>query len=423
VISGLPVASHSWECQTILGMAAASGPERARIRVGTINIHAFYDSTGESIGKAVAKAAPDVLCLNEVTTQRCSRSSIHTKELDALGAECGLPYTVWGHCSVLGNAILSRYPIVRSQTFVLKIPGMEKRYMVLAEIAIPVGASPRDDPKTTDTKMERKRGGAGGTSKAVPGEYIRFHVASIHLEHTDENSRLQQIYAARNELGQTLNLNSGLWIAGSAAKAAKSARLPSHSSLFVHGCSTALKAVAGSSYSDIEAMKSSRHGSKSAGAAASNSQENVAPYILCGDMNALCRGDLSDKAYDKIIARRTRFHWQAARFEVTERCFGPDWCMAPMDRDDGSKSDSGSDDSRPWFLDAVSAGGGTATRSTGTSRFGTRIDYIMLHPGGEHGINYKGKAREADSSKLKAVSEGTYKTGDRCWASLVPGSY
>lgn len=121
-------------CLAVLGCAGLSPRATEReLRVMTWNIHAGADAHGapslDRIGAAIRAAEPDILLLQEVDS--ATRRSNGVDQLAVLAASTGmqgvfgrsLDYQGGGY----GIAILSRHPIVESQTIRLRVDPPQER--------------------------------------------------------------------------------------------------------------------------------------------------------------------------------------------------------------------------------------------------------------------------------------------------------
>lgn len=86
-------------------------------------------------------------------------------------------------------------------------------------------------------------------------------------------------------------------------------------------------------------------------AALSEATDSVAGGLLCGDLNALCRSDYTETAWADIAAARERGRWESPRAELLDSLLAAGF------------SDASGEPPEP------------------TSRFGTRIDYVLASPG------------------------------------------
>jgi endonuclease/exonuclease/phosphatase family metal-dependent hydrolase len=117
------------------------------LRVLTVNIHKGFDVFNtrfvlHELREAVRAVHSDVVCLQEVDGGTSSRS------VAEIGAQCEFladeiwPEHAYGRNAVAegldhGNAVLSRYPVVRSHNHDLSLPGAEPRGLLHCELALP----------------------------------------------------------------------------------------------------------------------------------------------------------------------------------------------------------------------------------------------------------------------------------------------
>jgi endonuclease/exonuclease/phosphatase family metal-dependent hydrolase len=117
------------------------------MKVATLNIWNRFGPWDErliAIRQRLAELSPDVIGMQEVL-----RSTSGDKLDQGAAVASGLGYEIaWGlasesHGFPVGNAILSRWPILRSETFVLPSGGSdERRSLVFAELNAPFGRVP-----------------------------------------------------------------------------------------------------------------------------------------------------------------------------------------------------------------------------------------------------------------------------------------
>lgn len=115
---------------------------RARLRVGTYNVHGFSDAgfrmTLAAQAALIAESGVDVLGVQEVYA---IRTSVGVSDGAAVLARlCGLPYCVESPVSTCGNAVLSRWPIVWHETLQLTLfRGRHARFAIAVAVRPPCG--------------------------------------------------------------------------------------------------------------------------------------------------------------------------------------------------------------------------------------------------------------------------------------------
>jgi len=117
------------------------------LRVLTVNIHKGYDvfnsrSVLHELREAVRAVQSDVVFLQEVDGGTSSRSVAEIGAQYEFLADEIWPEHAYGRNAVAegldhGNAVLSRYPVVRSHNHDLSLPGVEPRGLLHCELALP----------------------------------------------------------------------------------------------------------------------------------------------------------------------------------------------------------------------------------------------------------------------------------------------
>ncbi|MFI6319160.1 endonuclease/exonuclease/phosphatase family protein [Nonomuraea sp. NPDC050556] len=113
------------------------------VRVATLNVWGQHGPWGERlrlIREELAVLQPDVIGLQEVVRRdgACQAAGI----ADGLGYEVAYAPAVDFGGRVLGNALLSRWPVVRQDVLALPVDGVEPRALLRALVDTPAGTLP-----------------------------------------------------------------------------------------------------------------------------------------------------------------------------------------------------------------------------------------------------------------------------------------
>ncbi|MDP1780330.1 endonuclease/exonuclease/phosphatase family protein [Hydrogenophaga sp.] len=124
-------------------------PFSGTLRVLTVNIHKGYDvfnsrSVLHELREAVRAVRSDVVFLQEVDGGTSSRSVAEIGAQYEFLADEIWPDHAYGRNAVAegldhGNAVLSRYPVLRSHNHDISLPGVEPRGLLHCELALPDG--------------------------------------------------------------------------------------------------------------------------------------------------------------------------------------------------------------------------------------------------------------------------------------------
>lgn len=144
------------------------------VRVMTYNIHQGFDTSGrldlEALAKTIKAESPDVVALQEVSRGWAINGSVDT--LVWLSRRLDMPY-VWGPAadSVWGNAILSRYPVIRAGYHAM--PNNHELFMdrgfIAAEIDVgDVVVDANDDPQVDPIRLIATHFHAYSTEGRIP---------------------------------------------------------------------------------------------------------------------------------------------------------------------------------------------------------------------------------------------------------------
>lgn len=310
------------------GSGVGSPVARPSLSVGTWNIHAFADGDGrdavDRMIETLKKCGADVVGLEEVTGEVVTgRGGRPTRALLHMALEAGYPHVQQGHLSGLGQAVISKYPILRGETLILDGPGTAARKARAAIAALEDGDSSTNEE---DRALEAEVDG-WETRQAVfaeiDGPIGRLVVVAVHLDHVHEALRLRQLRVLRRGI-----------------------------------------------------RRFCRHG-----------EEDALPHVLVGDFNALLRHDYTATRWDAIRRERARGGWPPPRSSVmaalirAENVISLTEPIPPSTPLEGEMKDGGLEIAEPhgkywdagWVARSASSG-----PSTGTSRFRTRIDYVLL---------------------------------------------
>lgn len=116
------------------------GKEQLELTVASYNIAASRVSSPEEIGKAIKTMKADFVALAEVDVN--TERSGHKDQLAIIAKESKM-YPVFGKAidfegGEFGPALLSKYPIKKSQNFLLPVPGDGRQHvLIVAEVEIP----------------------------------------------------------------------------------------------------------------------------------------------------------------------------------------------------------------------------------------------------------------------------------------------
>lgn len=173
-----------------LGSSSATGLRHrsrrqccADLRIGTLNVHVFNEASGSEIARFIQEksdAPLDVLCLNEASLKPEKSKAGSSRCVIALAKALGLPHMSLGNLGWIGNAVLSRFPIIRHQLCTIEDKRVHSRQLVVATLLVPA--------------VDSRRRGSDCTG------FIPFTVASTHLEHTDELARIRQVAGLHRHL-------------------------------------------------------------------------------------------------------------------------------------------------------------------------------------------------------------------------------
>ena len=165
------------------------------MRIMTYNIHGWRTIDGkpnwDGVARVVEEVGADIVGLNEVHYPRVVEGS-DKPALEALAGRLGMHF-VFGPClrwpaqddlpaAAFGNALLSRWPIIASAAHHL---------------------APKEADQQRLLEGKEQRGLLEGRILLPDGQTFTVYVT--HLDHTDEETRLVQLRAARQWLGRDRN--------------------------------------------------------------------------------------------------------------------------------------------------------------------------------------------------------------------------
>ncbi|WP_293961123.1 endonuclease/exonuclease/phosphatase family protein [uncultured Fusobacterium sp.] len=119
--------------------------EKLELTVASYNIAAGRVSSPEELGKAIKAMNADFVALAEV--DRNTERSGHKDQLDIIAKEAQM-YPIFGKAidfegGEFGPALLSKYPVIKSQNFLLPVPGDGRQHvLIVAEVQVPNFSEP-----------------------------------------------------------------------------------------------------------------------------------------------------------------------------------------------------------------------------------------------------------------------------------------
>lgn len=119
--------------------------EKLELTVASYNIAAGRVSSPEELGKAIKAMSADFVALAEV--DRNTERSGHKDQLDIIAKEAQM-YPIFGKAidfegGEFGPALLSKYPVIKSQNFLLPVPGDGRQHvLIVAEVQVPNFSEP-----------------------------------------------------------------------------------------------------------------------------------------------------------------------------------------------------------------------------------------------------------------------------------------
>ena len=119
--------------------------EKLELTAASYNIAAGCVSSPEELGKAIKAMNADFVALAEV--DRNTERSGHKDQLDIIAKEAQM-YPIFGKAidfegGEFGPALLSKYPVIKSQNFLLPVPGDGRQHvLIVAEVQVPNFSEP-----------------------------------------------------------------------------------------------------------------------------------------------------------------------------------------------------------------------------------------------------------------------------------------
>ena len=119
--------------------------EKLELTAASYNIAAGRVSSPEELGKAIKAMNADFVALAEV--DRNTERSGHKDQLDIIAKEAQM-YPIFGKAidfegGEFGPALLSKYPVIKSQNFLLPVPGDGRQHvLIVAEVQVPNFSEP-----------------------------------------------------------------------------------------------------------------------------------------------------------------------------------------------------------------------------------------------------------------------------------------
>lgn len=114
--------------------------EQLELTIASYNIAAGRVSSPEELGKAIKAMNADFVALAEV--DRNTERSGYKDQLDIIAKEAKM-YPIFGKAidfegGEFGPALLSKYPVIKSQNFLLPVPGDGRQHvLIVAEVQVP----------------------------------------------------------------------------------------------------------------------------------------------------------------------------------------------------------------------------------------------------------------------------------------------
>lgn len=182
--------------------------EQIELTVASYNIAASRVSSPEEVGKAIKAMNADFVALAEVDVN--TERSGHKDQVAIIAKESNM-YPVFGKAidfegGEFGPALLSKYPIIKSQNFLLPVPGDGRQHvLIVAEVQVPNFKEPvlfmaahldyKEDPAVRMNQVREINGVAIASIKNIfPGIESRVKILAGDFNEVDGTPIMDELY-------------------------------------------------------------------------------------------------------------------------------------------------------------------------------------------------------------------------------------